>query len=154
MAKSLPDLLFSIGSGYCPDSKVQKRTTKDAEKLGMVSNIKSLYRLAVDHIESSLDSEAAWQKYIEILAPPEDQMDRFRRFNVELKDGPPPKLDDVNSMYGLSEATKRAWWHNGRIQDAAHHLVATCFYLEKDKLDQLDNDTFECTGRLYLQRVT
>lgn len=124
VASSFPDIFLSIGSGHCPHRLFLRKTTKDFKRRGPISNVKALYRIAVDHFESSLDAQAAWQSYIEVLAPPEDDKYRFQRFNVELQDEILPKLDDLGRMDGLLNMTRRQWSHDKRIERAAHLLIA------------------------------
>lgn len=62
-----PDILLSIGSGCCQNLATPKRSPKTSRKLGIGSNVKALFRIAVDHIESSLDSEKAWRDFAERL---------------------------------------------------------------------------------------
>ncbi|KAI9859542.1 MAG: hypothetical protein M1830_006293 [Pleopsidium flavum] len=147
MAKGYPDLMISVGSGYCKALKTDRRQPKAIRKLGIPSNLKALYRIAVDHIESSLDSEAAWQSYTEVLAPADDERYRFQRFNVELQ-GEPPKLDDVDSMDDLEDTARKQWFGKERIIQVAHHLLATCFFFEKTRVEPLGDSSFECIGSI------
>lgn len=146
MAKRYPDILLSVGSGHCKTLKVPKKQPKAVQKVGISSNIKALYRLAVDHIESSLNSEAAWQNYMGVLAPADDEMFRFQRFNVELE-GEPPKLDDVDGMDDLEYAARKQWSRTKRLSNVARHLVATCFFFEKTRVEPLGDNSYECTGK-------
>jgi len=146
MAKRYPDILLSVGSGYCKTLKVPKKQPKAIQKVGISSNIKALYRIAVDHIESSLNSEAAWQNYMGVLAPADDEMCRFQRFNVEL-DCEPPKLDDVDGMDELEYAAREQWSRKKRLSNVARHLVATCFFFEKTRVEPLGDNWYECTGK-------
>jgi len=152
MAKGYPDLLLSVGSGYCKALKTDRRQPTAIRRLGISSNIKALYRIAVDHIESSLNSEAAWQTYMEVLAPADDERYRFQRFNVELE-GEPPKLDDVDSMDNLEDTARKQWSRKDRIVQVAHHIIATCFFFEKTRVEPLGDGSFECTGNLPPSRV-
>ena len=145
MAKRYPDLLLSIGSGCCKSLKLPKGPPRAIQRLGISSNIKALYRIAVDHIESSLNSEAAWHNYMEVLAPADDELFRFQRINVEL-DEEPPKLDDVERMEELENATRQQWSRTRRLAKVARHLIATCFFFEKTRLAPSHGQLYECTG--------
>lgn len=128
---------------------MDRRQPTAIRKLGIASNIKALWRIAVDHIESSLNSEAAWRTYMEVLEPADDERYRFQRFNVELDDGP-PKLDDVDSMNELEEHARQQWSGKQRIHQVAYHLIATCFFFEKTRVEPLGDGSFECTGSVVI----
>ncbi|KAI9701837.1 MAG: hypothetical protein M1836_001181 [Candelina mexicana] len=144
VAHLLPDILLSVGSGCNPAMKTVKSTGRP--RLGMVSSCKNLCRIAVNHIESSLDSERAWNKYLEVLAPPDAQRYRFRRLNVRL-DGEPPKLDDVDAMKELQDTVRKQFRKTRRIRDVARHLIASSFFFEKEKFSPGDGgEASICTG--------
>lgn len=141
-----PDILLSIGSGCCQNLATPKRSPKTSRKLGIGSNVKALFRIAVDHIESSLDSEKAWRDFAERLSVfPSAERDRYRRFNIEL-DEAPPKLDDVESMKELRNIVKKQWNWDERISYTAQQLIATSFYFEKAKVESSKDHSFTCTG--------
>ncbi len=151
MAKRYPDIILSVGSGHCKTLKLPKKQPKAIQRVGISSNIKALYRIAVDHIESSLNSEAAWHNYMGVLAPADDEMFRFQRFNVELE-CEPPKLDDIDGMEDLEYTARQQWSRTKRLSNVARHLVATCFFFEKTRVEPLGDNSYECTGtgnRLY-----
>ena len=139
-----PDILLSIGSGYCRSLSSPKRPSKMIRRRGIGSNLRAFYRIAVDHVESSLDSEKIWQEYIERLSPSQEQRRRYRRLNVELGEAP-PKLDDVESIDELQDVTRRQWSRDPRISDVAQDLIASCFYFEKAKVVEED-ESYSCTG--------
>jgi len=141
-----PDILLSIGSGCCQTLPTPKRPSKAVRRHGIGSNIKAYYRLAVDHIESSLDSERIWREYLEGLSPSQEQKRRYRRLNVELEEAP-PKLDDVDSIDELQNTARKQWSRDPRISDVAQDLIASSFYFEKVKLATEDDGSYACTGR-------
>lgn len=139
-----PDIHLSVGSGCNPAIKTLKSPGRP--RLGMVSNFKTLCRIAVNHIESSLDSERAWNKYLEILTPSDADRFRFKRLNVHL-DVDPPKLDDVNSMKELQETVRNQFQRDIRIREVARHLIASSFYFEKERASPGDGgEATICTG--------
>ena len=147
MAQLPPDILLSIGSGFCRKLTSVKRPSTTTPRTGIGSNLKAFFRIAVDHIESSLDSEKAWRDYLEVLSPGPEQRWRYTRLNVELKEAP-PRLDDVGSMEDLQQETMRQWKWDNRITDVAQHLIATCFYFEKTRIEvALEDDSYVCSGR-------
>ncbi len=113
-------------------------------KRGIGSNLKAFYRIAVDHIESSLDSEKIWQEFIERLCLSQEHRRRYRRLNVELEEAP-PKLDDIDSIDELQDVTRRQWRRDPRISDVAQDLIASCFFFEKAKVVEED-ESYSCTG--------
>ena len=143
-----PDILLSIGSGYCLKLTSSMHSSRNSARLGVGSNLKAMYRNAVDHVHSSVDSEKAWRGYIERLLPLPEQRFRYRRLNIEL-DEAPPKLDDFESMEGLEEETRRQWSLDERIQYVAQHLVATIFYFEKTRVEHLEDDSYICSGMFH-----
>lgn len=147
IANSSPDILLSIGSGCCQYLTSSQRPLKTGRKLGIGSNLKALFRIAVDHIESSLDSEKAWREFLDRLpvAPLSTERDRYRRFNIEL-DEAPPKLDDVDSMKELRELTRKQWNWDERISYTAQQIIATSFYFEKAKVERSNDQSYNCTG--------
>lgn len=141
-----PDILLSIGSSCCQTLPTPKRPSKAVRRRGIGSNIKAYYRIAVDHIESSLDSEKIWREYLERLSPSQEQRCRYRRLNVELEEAP-PKLDDVDSIDELQTAARKQWSRDSRISDVAQDLIASSFYFEKVKVATEDDESYICTGR-------
>lgn len=142
-----PDILLSIGSGCCRNLTSPKRPQKTSRKLGIGSNLKTMFRIAVDHIESSLDSEKAWREFLERLPISTDsaERERYRRFNLELN-GAPPKLDDVDSMGELGNFARFQWSWDERISYTAQQLIATSFYFEKAKVESYNDQSYMCTG--------
>ena len=141
-----PDLLLSIGSGCCQKLPSPKRPSKAARRRGIGSNLKACYRLAVDHIESSLDSEKIWREYLERVPPSQEQKRRYIRLNVLFEEAP-PKLDEVDSIDELEDFTRKQWSRDPRIVDVAQDLIASCFFFENAKVDFGVDDSYTCTGR-------
>lgn len=147
-----PDILLSIGSGFCGKLKGPRRPLRTARKTGIGSHVKAFYRIAVDHIESSLDSEKAWKQYLALVSQDEDEHCRYRRLNVELPEAP-PKLDEVDSMEDLQLKTShRGTLDEEKITSIAQQLVASSFFFEKDRLETLEDDSIACSG-IFKQRL-
>lgn len=141
-----PDMLLSIGSGFCGRLTSPRRPLRTARRTGIGSNVKAFYRIAVDHIESSLDSEKAWRDYIALVSPEEDQRWRYRRLNVEL-DEAPPKLDDLDSLSDLQADARRRWASDREIKSIAQRLVASSFFFQKkNRLETLEDESIKCSG--------
>ena len=141
-----PDIVLSIGTAFNP-RHVKATPESQGARVGMFANLKALYRLAVDHIESSLDGERTWDNYLQMLSVPERHQGRFRRINPRL-DYDPPKLDDVGRMKSLQDDVRAQITRDKRpIIDVAQYLVATCFYFEPARpVEALGNGSFSCIG--------
>lgn len=150
IADSHPDILLSVGSGVCNrnrDKTPQSRSPPSTNQRGVMSYVKHLYRIAVGHIESSLDSEQAWKAYIKLVNPSCDQKFRYQRLNLILEEAP-PKLDDVDCLPKLEKSVKAQMRGNSKVIDIAHHLVASCFFFEKTSKVNMIHDGFAvCKGK-------
>lgn len=131
LADEQPDIVVSIGTSYNPNSvrrdKMQRTSTL---RLGVLSQAKTLYRIAMDHISSTLDSETSWHTYMDVLNPLPRFRYRYVRLNPELT-GDPPALGDINKMEDLQEITRATMMKSKDIELTALKLIATCFYFEK-----------------------
>ena len=141
-----PDILLSIGSGFCGKLKSPRRPLRTVRKMGIGSHLKAFYRIAVDHIESSLDSEQAWRTYLALVSPEKDQWWRYRRLNVELNEAP-PKLDDVDSMPELQRTARHRWKSDEEcVTSIAKQLVASSFFFERKRLETIEDESIVCSG--------
>ncbi|KAI9741336.1 MAG: hypothetical protein M1834_003053 [Cirrosporium novae-zelandiae] len=148
--ESYPDVILSIGTGVSENSKADEVPAKPSHR-GIISHLKALTKIAVDHIASSLDSEQKWKEYMAAVSPPRRYKDRSIRLNLHL-DGDPPKLDDVDSLEDLQGMTRRYFMEEQNkvsIQDVADHLLATSFYFESVSVIDLENGWFRCSGKIY-----
>lgn len=146
MKAEFPDVVVSIGTGYGPP-RSKPVLSSPPPQVGILSHGKSLYKIAIDHIASALDSQKAWDTYISILDPPSEHMTRFVRLNPQLREDP-PNLDDVDQIQQIKRTVRTQMATNGQIQRLAHQLVASCFYFEKSAAAELQPDNFyECRGR-------
>lgn len=97
-------------------------------KRGFISHLKTLKRIAHDHVKVSLNSERTWKAWLETLPNQSEHAKRFVRLNVScVKD--PPSLDDVKSMPQLRTYVQEQYSLNRLIEDIAHRLVASSFYV-------------------------
>lgn len=126
-----PDIMLSIGTGY--DSNKNLDNAKPTEvrrpaRLGVISNIKNLKRIAEDHIALSTESQRTWNAWNRLVSRSVDDNSRFYRLNVDCRRDP-PALDDVSAMQQLREYTHQQYGANQIIQTIASHLIATSFYI-------------------------
>ena len=139
-----PDLVLSLGTTYRPTSPLSPEATA-SPRTGLFAYGKSLYKIAVDHIQASLDSEKAWDTYMNILDPREYRS-RFVRINPAL-DEDPPRLDDVDRMQHIQSLVREQIRKNIQVSQVALQLVATCFYFERSPaVDTLADDSYQCKG--------
>ncbi|KAE8453842.1 hypothetical protein EG329_007618 [Mollisiaceae sp. DMI_Dod_QoI] len=128
-----PDILISIGTGHNPKSPKMEiptgpKAAMNPHKKGFISHFRSLKRIARDHISVSLDSERTWASWLQTLPNQQEHANRIVRLNVSCANDPPP-LDDVQSVPQLRTYVQEQYALNQSIEDIAHRLVASSFYV-------------------------
>ncbi len=119
-----------------------------------MANLKVLYRIAVDHIESSLDAERLWKNYVDTLSPPNNERYRFQRLNVRLPYEAPPKLDDLDCLHELRKEVRKYLNGHEQIQEIAKHLIATSFFFEQTSAWlKREDGTHTCVGSIQCRFV-
>ena len=147
MQNEHPDLVLSLGTTYRPTSPSSPEATA-SPRTGLFAYGKSLYKIAVDHIQASLDSEKAWDTYMNVLQPPREYRSRFVRINPAL-DEDPPRLDDVDRMQHIQSLVREQIRKDSQVSQVALQLVATCFYFERSPaVDTLSDNSYQCKGHL------
>ncbi len=146
-----PDLIVSAGTTY--NSAARLSAEKAASpRLGVFSHGKALYRIAMDHIASALDSEKAWHSYMNVLQPPSNHRAKYIRLNPQLNEDP-PRLDEVESMPYIQDVVREMSNSDNRIQKVALRLIASSFYFEKSQsVEVASNGTVQIKG-LYCART-
>lgn len=146
MRDEYPDLILSIGTSFRPRTLPLSPEAMASPRTGVFAYGKSLYKIAVDHIQASLDSEKAWETYLSVLQPPRDYRHRYVRINPPLNEDP-PALDDVDRMQYIQGIVRDQINGDDRIQKVALQLIATCFYFEKSAaVEHLSDNTYQCKG--------
>jgi len=147
-----PDIIVSIGTTYkqaAGSSSAHKSPHPNSPRvatMGVVSHGKSLFRIAIDHITSALDSEKTWESYLGILHPPSSHRDRYVRLNPQLEEQP-PRLDQVEQMDNIRALARINFSNDARIQRIANQLIATVFYFETSSYREITPDgAIECSG--------
>ena len=133
-----PDLIVSLGTAYKSAAHLSPKKVA-LPRLGIFSHGKALYRIAVDHIASALDSETAWHAYMNVLQPPPNHRAKFIRFNPQLSEDP-PHLDGVEHMSYIQGVVRDMSSSDNRIQKVALRLIASSFYFEKSHSVELASD--------------
>ena len=126
-----PDIMLSIGTGYNSNKSLNNSTPaqfRRPARLGVISNIKNLKRIAEDHIAISTESQRTWNAWYRLVSRSGDDKNRLYRLNVDCRKDP-PALDDISAMQELREYTHQQYGANQIIQKIASHLVATSFYI-------------------------
>lgn len=145
MKDEYPDILVSIGTAF--NSK--PRTTSEVSstpRSGILSHGKSLYKIAKNHIESSLNSEKTWETYLSILPLPYPAKSRYVRLNPRIIEDP-PGLDEVHRMHYIRDVTRDQFKDDDRVRQVALQLIASSFYFEKLATAELkDDNTVDCKG--------
>ncbi|KAI9861482.1 MAG: hypothetical protein M1824_002374 [Vezdaea acicularis] len=129
-----PDVFLSIGTGYNSVGAQEPSPERPSAKSGWISYAKIQYKIAIDHIANSLDSERAWIDFLRILNPSPEDRGRFIRLNIGLN-GDPPRLDDLAQMKSLQYKVRSQFRHNKIIKHVAHRLIASCFFFERSDTD-------------------
>lgn len=136
-----PDIIVSVGTSYNPAarSSAEKALSPLSPRLGVFSHGKSLMKIAIDHIASSLDSEKTWHSYMNVLHPPTNQKARYVRINPQLRENP-PGLDEVERLPYIQEVVREMSSTDVSIQNVALRLIASSFYFEKSHAVELASD--------------
>ncbi|KAF9892309.1 hypothetical protein FE257_002086 [Aspergillus nanangensis] len=129
--ETYPDIVLSVGTGY--SSTVENLEVSQLPKpptWGPLSHVKSLAKIAMDHIQNSLDCEKTWKSFLEKDVHAHKFSDRYIRANLPV-DGDLPVLDEVQALDKLSEMARfRFTKQQELIQAVADRLVASSFYFE------------------------
>ena len=121
-----------MGTTYKSAARLSTEKAAVSPRLGVFSHGKALYRIAVDHIASALDSEKAWHSYMNVLQPPSNHRSKYIRINPQLNEDP-PRLDDVERMSYIQEMVREMLISDDKIQRVALRLIASSFYFEKSQ---------------------
>ncbi|KAK4211516.1 hypothetical protein QBC37DRAFT_12053 [Rhypophila decipiens] len=133
-----PDILISLGTGLETLPEQTKATTPPTEGQ-KTTGFRFRWRVAFDMVDKQLDTEATWRDYQDRIPPRHGMKDvedrrRHMRINVEFPKGDSrPGLDAIGKLKYLEDEARTACKSNVDIKEAAHRLVASCFYFETNK---------------------
>lgn len=145
MEDEYPDIVVSIGTALGPKSGPVVESPATLRR-GVFSHGKALYKIAKNHVASSLDSEMAWENYMSVLQPPMVYRSRYVRLNPRLMENP-PALDEVFQMKRIQDLTRNKFYDDDRIRTVARKLIASSFYFEKSApAEPKDGHGFQCKG--------
>jgi predicted acylesterase/phospholipase RssA/energy-coupling factor transporter ATP-binding protein EcfA2 len=129
-AEEPPDLVLSIGTGYSSAPHRPPASPRSVSRRGTASYTKQRAKIALDHVQSTLNAEQTWRDFIQTEASAEKLKDRYIRLNLPLPSSP-PKMDDVVATEYLQEMTSSyCTRHRYEIKSIADRLIATSFYFE------------------------
>lgn len=136
------DIAISIGTGHADRAPVQPDTGSPP------SFLSRLWKASNDLI----DGEISWQSLQSELST--DEIQKFHRFNIPLRKGELPALDDVRGISSLESKTRHDFSEASRKQvvtRAARSLLANLFFLElegcrKVSLSHGHRPKFLCEG--------
>jgi hypothetical protein len=134
-----PDIVLSLGTSYYPHSRKAVPEKAAMPKLGVFSHGKSLLKIAIDHIASTLDSEKVFQNYMSILPFTGDHRLRYVRINPQLSEDP-PRLDEVDRLSYIQTIVRGQMAESPQIKKVARQLVATSFFFEKAEAAKIHID--------------
>lgn len=141
-----PDVVVSLGTQYCSKTKDRAAMQRPAPR-GMVSHARFLRRMAVDHVNTSLDSERTWKDFLAIKSPRGEDRKRYVRINPET-DREPCNLDETAKLADLRDTTRLHVADSQDLKLLARQLVATCFYFEETGVEEGHNGVWvEVSGK-------
>lgn len=139
-----PDIVVSIGTAFGPKSTPAIERTMPLR--GVFSHGKALYKIAKNHVASSLDSEMTWENYMNVLQPLPIYRSRYVRLNPKLSEDP-PALDEVSRMKYIRDLTRDKFSDDDRIREVALRLIASSFYFESSApAGSKEDHGFQCKG--------
>ena len=145
MEDEYPDIVVSVGTTLRLNPRELSQPSSPP-RVGVLSHGKSLYKMAVDRIASTLDSEKTWDNYISVLQPPPIYRPRYVRLNPQLKQEP-PRLDEVHRMIPLQKLIRERWRDDRKLRQVAVQLIASSFYFEiSAPVESVEGETFRCKG--------
>lgn len=145
MEDECPDIVVSVGTTLrlTPCHSTQLASPP---RLGVLSHGKSLYKMAVERIASTLDAEKTWDNYISVLHPPAIDRPRYVRLNPQLSEEP-PRLDEVHRMLPLRKLVREKWRDDPKIRQVAVQLIASSFYFEMSApVESVACEALRCKG--------
>lgn len=151
-----PDIVLSLGTGVNPNSRSKPLLGAKPSRWGLVSEAKALAKIAIDHIQSSLNSQQTWETFLTQKNPPANLRDRYIRLNLRL-DQDPPRMDDVRALHELRELTRSKYTsQRDYVKTVADRLLATCFYFVQDMeipVNEHEDDSITISGTIMCRFV-
>jgi hypothetical protein len=144
-------LVISFGTGVNPNSRSKP-------PLGAKpSRWRLLAKVAIDHIQSSLNSQQMWETFLAQKNPPANLKDRYIRRNLRL-DKDPPRMDGVRALHELRELTRSKYTsQRDYVKIVEDRLLAACFYFVQDMeipVDEHEDNSITISGTIMCRFAT
>lgn len=166
------DFVLSLGTGL---SRVRPRIQTSSMAKGLeddkslqslasqssLSGIRYGLRLAFKIIDDQLNCEKIWREYFTEATTQADQRPEDRRRNMRINvpfHGERPPLDAVDDVQAMEDHSLSMIQSDlsirAKIHEAAHRLVASCFYFEVSSTTYSSKGSagYTCTGKYRLGR--
>ena len=125
-----PDVILSIGTGLNESQPLNAVVKKP--RFGLFAGPRALYKIAVDHIGTSLNSERTWRNFVHHSNLPMHLRERHVRLNLKMRKDP-PRMDQVSQLDDLEEMTRSRFVRDREeVRAIADRLLATSFYFALD----------------------
>ncbi|KAL7784152.1 hypothetical protein V8C37DRAFT_420748 [Trichoderma ceciliae] len=142
------DIVLSLGTGLSNIPETPQQThSRDRSFPGLTN----MLRIAGKMIDNQLDSEEIWKKYhtkVTSMNDTQRNVEKYRniRINLQFPDKR-PAIDDVNALDDIERKAQNEFQYSTDIKRAAHSLVASSFYFEKQDMKSLgQTEGYQCSG--------
>lgn len=142
---------FSAGKGLEEDRNLQGLAGQSS-----LSGIRYGLRLAFKIIDDQLNCEKIWNEYVKEATVQADQRPEDKRRNLRINvpfPGERPPLDAVDEVQAMEDhclsTIQSDLGIRAKIHEAAHRLVASCFYFEVSRTINSSKGSagYTCTGK-------
>lgn len=157
------DLMLSLGTGLgtpgtpSGSSPVSIRSKSNNWSRRSGNGLTLMWWAANAIVEDQLNCEEIWKRHCAQATPPGtthsiEEVRRNLRVNVSFP-GPRPNLDDAKGLENMERYVENFIREDpdigADIHEAAHRLIASCFYYEKSTSGILDRATgvYKCEGK-------
>lgn len=165
------DFVLSLGTGLSrvrprPQSSSMAKGLEDEKSLQSLAHQSSLsgirygLRLAFKIIDDQLNCEKIWSEYFKEATTQADQRPEDKRRNMRINvsfPGERPPLDAVDEVQAMEDHSLSMIQSDlptrAKIHEAAHRLVASCFYFEVSSTTYSSKGSagYTCTGKCRLR---
>lgn len=161
------DFVLSLGSGLSrvrprgqasalPKDWEDDRSLQSLARQSSLSGIRYGLRLAFKIIDDQLNCEKIWSEYVKEATVQGDQKIQDKRRNMRINvpfNGERPALDAADALQAMEDhalsMVKSDLRIRSKIHEAAHRLVASCFYFEVSSTTYRSKGSagYTCTGK-------
>ncbi|KAF8538719.1 acyl transferase/acyl hydrolase/lysophospholipase [Trichophaea hybrida] len=138
-----PDIFLSIGTGADIVNRNLERQRSAEVGGGPIAYVKSLKGMVTRLIDNNLNSQIAWDNFVQKLPEPEypEGKNNYVRLNLEFPGNiPKPKLHRVKDLEQLKlDAEEFCATHEALMKSTAHKILASLFYVRLDGASSEEN---------------